>query len=314
VIEWPEEFEPLREEARVMARLAADVYAAEIGSVPAEDHVRASRAFIAQFETEAPDGRDVVVAGVPCRSFDPPEPRGTYLHLHSGAMMYGSPRMSDLANSRLANALQVRVISVDYRLAPEHPYPAGVDDCVAVARWLLDEEDGSIAIGGESAGAYYSAVTLLRLRDEFDLASRIAGANLVFGIYDLSGTPSNRGARPSSVPDILQGSRAVVRGHFLPGRSSEELRDPSISPLYADLHGLPPALFTVGLADSLLDDSLFMAARWSAYGNQSELAVYPDCPHGFVEAPTELAARARGRAEAFLGEVLVVAGAGRAAN
>ena len=74
--------------------------------------------------------------------------------------------------------------------------------------------------------------------------------------------------------------------------------------LYADLHGMPPALFTVGSADHLLDDNLFMAARWAAYGNSSELAVYPDCGHGFVSVPIELAKRANERIEHFFDDVL----------
>jgi acetyl esterase/lipase len=81
-------------------------------------------------------------------------------------------------------------------------------------------------------------------------------------------------------------------------------RAPSISPLYADLHDLPPALFTVGSADHLLDDSLFMAARWAAWGNRSELAVYPDCPHGFVGFPTALARIANERIETLIDRCL----------
>jgi acetyl esterase/lipase len=79
-----------------------------------------------------------------------------------------------------------------------------------------------------------------------------------------------------------------------------ERRSPAVSPLYADLRGLPPAIFTVGNADHLLDDSLFMANRWAAAGNASELAVYPDCGHGFTAFPTELAKRANERINAFL--------------
>jgi acetyl esterase/lipase len=93
----------------------------------------------------------------------------------------------------------------------------------------------------------------------------------------------------------------------LPGRMDqsrcghvEAAHDPAVSPLYARLGGLPPALFTVGSADHLLDDSLFMAARWEAFGNQTDLAVYPDCIHGFNGFPMELATRANDRIDAFL--------------
>jgi acetyl esterase/lipase len=70
--------------------------------------------------------------------------------------------------------------------------------------------------------------------------------------------------------------------------------------MYAPLHGLPPALFTVGTADHLLDDTLFMSRRWEAWGNEVELAVYPDCPHAFLGQPTELAKRAAARIDAFI--------------
>jgi acetyl esterase/lipase len=216
-------------------------------------------------------------------------------------MMWGSPRMNDNDNEELSTRLGVRVVSVDYRLAPEHPHPEGSDDCLTVAQWVLENEPGIIAIGGESAGAYFSAFTLLRIRDELGTIERIAGANLAFGIYDLSGTPSNRGARPSDMPDVLDDDLAqLVRDAYLPGASIEDARGPSISPLFANLHAMPPALFTVGLADRLLDDSLFMAARWEAYGNEAELAVYPDCVHGFTFLPIELAKCARERIEGFL--------------
>jgi acetyl esterase/lipase len=216
-------------------------------------------------------------------------------------MMWGSPRMNDTDNDELSKRLGVRVVSVDYRLAPEHPFPAGSDDCLAVAEWVLDNETGVVAIGGESAGAYFSALTLLRIRDELGAIDRISGANLVFGCFDLSGTPSNRGVRPSDLGDVLDPAfREAVRAAYLPGASIEDARQPSVSPLFADLRRMPPALFTVGLADHLLDDSLFMSARWSAFGNDAELAVYPDCIHGFTFMPLELAKRARERIDEFL--------------
>ena len=90
----------------------------------------------------------------------------------------------------------------------------------------------------------------------------------------------------------------------MPGRSPEDCATRAISPLYADLPDMPPALFTVGTADHLLDDTLFMAARWEAYGNGPELAVYPDCVHGFNAFPTELAKRANDRIDAFFERVL----------
>jgi acetyl esterase/lipase len=216
-------------------------------------------------------------------------------------MMLGSPKMNDVDNARLAKDLGLAVVSVDYRLAPEHPFPAGSDDCLAVARAVIEADDRPIVVGGESAGGYYAALTLLRIRDELGAVDRIKGANLVFGIYDLSGTPSlGRGSRPSDVPDILAAGTRTLLEAYVPGRSALEARDPAVSPLYADLHDLPPALFTVGSADHLLDDTLFLCSRWQAWGNEAELAVYPDCIHGFVGFPTELSKRANERTTDFI--------------
>jgi acetyl esterase len=303
---WPEEYEGLRDEARSMAATIAELYGVEAmaGDTTAADpaaRLAAQRAGLAALEQESPAGRDEMIAGVPCRVFDAGTTSGTYLHFHGGAMIMGSSRMNDVANAALAEDLGVRVVSVDYRLAPEHPFPAGSDDCIAVARAELDRTDGPIVLGGESAGGYYAALATLRIRDELGAIDRIAGANLVFGVFDLSGTPSNIQSRPSDVPDILDGrGMASLVEAYLPGRTVLEARDPACSPLYADLTGLPPALFTVGHADHLLDDSLFMAARWLAFGNEAELAVYPDCIHGFTDFPMELAKRANLRIDGFL--------------
>jgi acetyl esterase/lipase len=120
------------------------------------------------------------------------------------------------------------------------------------------------------------------------------GANLVFGCFDLSGSPSSRARRNSSW--VLRSDMFDAVTEFVArGRSPEEMRDPAISPLYADLSGLMPALFTVGMLDPLLDDSLFMYARWTAAGNEGELAVYPESEHGFTGMPTGMARAARKR-------------------
>jgi acetyl esterase/lipase len=301
---WPEEYEGFRAEAREVAQSIRELYGSVAGERPDDPvaRVEAQRQMMAMLETTSPDGADETFAGVPCRVFGRDAPRGTYLHFHGGAMVLGSPRMNDVDNARIAAELGVAVVSVDYRLAPEHPFPAGSDDCLAVAKALVDADDRPIVVGGESAGAYYAALTLLRIRDELGAVDRVRGANLVFGVYDLSGTPSNQlGSRPSDVPDILEDDTAGwVLENYLPGRTASEARAPDCSPLYADLHGLPPALFSVGAADHLLDDSLFMAARWQAWGNEAELAVYPDCIHGFTGFPTELAKRANERIADFL--------------
>lgn len=226
----------------------------------------------------------------------PQEIRGVYLHLHGGGWVLGGADQQDPMLQLVASHAHLAAVSVEYRLAPEHPFPAGPDDCESAACWLVEHaqrEFGTnrLLIGGESAGAHLSALTLLRMRDRHDAAAAFHGANLVFGAYDLGMTPSQRnwGTRNLilSTP-IMQWFYDL----FTPGLTEDQRRDPAISPLWADLRGLPPALFTVGALDPLLDDSLFMAARWRAAGNQAELQVYPESIHGFHAFPTGIAQRA----------------------
>ena len=224
------------------------------------------------------------------RTFTPDQVDGVFLHIHGGGFTAGAPEMTDVLHEIISKELNLAFVSVDYRLAPENPYPAGPDDCEAAALWLLEkaaQEFGTqrLLIGGESAGAHLSACTLLRLRDRHDAAGEFLGANLVFGVYDIAHTPSQRGITP--LRDIL--SLDVINFFmecFTPGMTSEERRDPDVSPLYADLHGLVPALFTVGTEDHLVDDTLFMAARWQLAGNHTELLVYPEGPHACIAMPT----------------------------
>ena len=295
---WDEDLEPHRQEARDLASAIVERFVPDgVG----EGTVESQRRAMAALEVESPAGRDVTYGGVPCRAFGDGTGRATYLHFHGGAMTLGSPRMNDLGNAAIAERWGVEVVSVDYRLAPEHPFPAGSDDCLAVARHLVEADDRPLVLGGESAGGYSAALTLLRIRDELGAADRLRGANLVYGVYDLSGTPTRCGVRPTDVPDLLPDADEETRSDYAPGRTLAELRDPAMSPLWAHLHDMPRALFTVGTADHLLDDSLFMHARWLAYGNEAELAVYPDGVHGFNGFPMELARRANDRVDAFLG-------------
>lgn len=243
------------------------------------------------------------VGEIPVRILRPaPGPvRGVYLHLHGGGWTLGAEDQHDLLLDALARATGLAVLSVGYRLAPEHPYPAGPDDCEAAALWLLEHagaELGSerLLLGGESAGAHLAVVTLLRLRDRHG-ATPFLGANLVYGCYDLELTPS---ARRWGERNLVL-STPIIRwfvDHFVPDPALR--RHPDVSPLHADLAGLPPALFTVGTLDPLLDDSLFMAARWEAAGPPAVLEVHPGGVHGFNAFPTRLAAGSNRRQAEFL--------------
>ncbi len=245
---------------------------------------------------------------IPIRVMTPTRVDGVYLHFHGGGMTVGSAVSMDARNWAFAQALDVAVVSVDYRLAPEDPYPAGPDDCEAAAWWLVEHaatEFGtdSLLVGGESAGAYLSLLTMLRMRDQLDAVPPFLGMDLCYGGYDMSGTPSRR-LLAGKVP-YSTGSDANTE-YYLPGRAGDELRDPAVSPLWAALHDLPPALVTVGTADWLLDDSLYLAARLAAAGNDVELAVYPEGPHGVESMPTTMGKIARERIYTFLRERLQV--------
>ena len=135
-------------------------------------------------------------------------------------------------------------------------------------------------------------LTMLRLRDRLGATPPFRGLDLCYGVYDWGGTPSSR-ELVGKVPYAT--GEGANRLHYLPGRSVEEARDPAVSPLWAELHDLPPALLTVGTADWLRDDSIFLAGRLAAAGSEVELAVYPDGPHGIESSPTELGRIARER-------------------
>jgi acetyl esterase len=228
--------------------------------------------------------QDRVVAGVPVRVFAPGAVDGIYLHLHGGGFVYGSARLQDDRLERLALESRTAVISVEYRLAPEHPYPAAASDCEAVAVWLAEAavpEFGTdrIAIGGESAGANLAVVTLLRLRDRGD-STGFRAAVLCAGSYDLELTTFEETSDTSVTRDELELLSSQYSG-------SAERRDPTVSPVHADLSGMPEALFVVGSLDPLLRDSLRMAERWRAAGSGARVTVIPGGLHG-VDASPEL--------------------------
>ena len=231
----------------------------------------------------------------------PDSPRGAYLHLHPGGLVLGSADMMDARLREIADATGLACVSVEYRLAPEHPYPAAWDDAEAGAVWLASniaaEFGGSfLAIGGESAGATLAVPTLVRLRDRHGFTG-FGAAALSYGNYDTAGSPSNHWNGKDGI-FIRAVDIAYCASCYAPDPGTH--RDPDISAIHADLRGLPPALFTVGTLDPFLDDSLFMAARWAAAGNAAELAIYPGAIHGFTGFPYTLAREANARIDRFL--------------
>lgn len=228
-------------------------------------------------------------------------PTGVFLHIHGGGWTFGTADSQDDRLDEITRRTGAAVVSVEYRLAPENPYPQGPDDCEAAALWLVREGASRFgtdrfSIGGESAGAQLSVVTLVRLRDRHGLSPFCAAA-LTAGCYDLRLSPS---ARNWGSDKLILNTRDL--GKFVAGflAHGEDAADPDISPLTADLSGLPPALFSVGTRDPLMDDSLFMAARWQAAGNDARLSVTPGGCHIFQAFPLEIARASNAEIDDFL--------------
>jgi acetyl esterase/lipase len=238
---------------------------------------------------------------IPLRIFRPEGSRGAFLHIHGGGWALGAHDQQDLLLDVVSRATRLTAVSVGYRLAPEDPYPAGPDDCEAAALWVVEnavrEFGGNLLlIGGESAGAHLSVVTVIRLRDKYGITP-FRAANLVYGAYDLTFTPS---VRRWGTRNLILSKPIIERftAWFVPDPTVRGT--PDVSPLHADLRDMPPALFSVGTLDPLLDDTLFMAARWVAAGNAAELAVYPGGVHAFNAFPLPLAGEANARMLEFL--------------
>ena len=320
----PEITDEVLQEARAFNQQLETIFAGLPGieTVPAEVTRRSRRA--GEGALPAPvfldDAIDITVPGrsgpIPVRVIRPDaEPVGIYIHIHGGGHTLGAHDMQDVLLKKFADETSMVAASVGYRLAPEHPYPAGPDDCEDAAvelirhgARLLDAPD-VFAIGGESAGGNLAVVTLVRLRDHHGLAGAISGANLVYGGFDLTMSPSVRlWTRNLILSRVnMQWFTENYVGHV----PLEDRRVGDISPVYADLTGLPPALFTVGTMDPLLDDSLFVYSRWKAAGGSAELAVYPEGVHAFNAFPTALARIANRRQYDFVREAVA---AGRPAG
>ncbi|MGF1447199.1 MAG: alpha/beta hydrolase fold domain-containing protein [Pikeienuella sp.] len=228
--------------------------------------------------------------------------QGTCLHIHGGGWTFNAPDQFDEPNQAMAQAVGCRVVSVRYRLAPETRWPAQLEDCLAAAIWALDTDPGPLVIMGESAGAHLAAATLLALKSA-DRLDRVAGSVLSYGMFDLRGTPSLRAWGPR----FLVLSTPVV-GWFVDNLMADGDRsDPMASPLLADLSDLPPALFQVGTLDPLLDDTLFMAARWRAAGGVARVEIAPGGVHGYDQFDLAIARDAQERRQAFVQERLAAA-------
>lgn len=202
---------------------------------------------------------------------------GVILYFHGGGYFEGSIA----THRRLVTALAVetgrRALSVGYRLAPEHPHPAAVEDALAAYRWLLGpagERAGQVIVAGDSAGGGLSAALLVALRDSGDPLP--AGAWLISPWTDLAGTGESLRTRADLDPMIDPANLLSTVAMYLPDGDTQR---PTASPLYADLSGLPPLLVHVGEAEVLYDDATRLVQRAVEAGVDAELETWPDAFH-----------------------------------
>ncbi|HSG79117.1 MAG TPA: alpha/beta hydrolase [Acidimicrobiia bacterium] len=205
-------------------------------------------------------------------------PRRTMLYLHGGGFTVGSPRSHRAFVSRLSSATRSRALSLEYRLAPEHPFPAAIEDAVAAYRWLLDVHASPerVVVAGDSAGGGLAISAMVAARDE---GLPMPGALVVVSPWvDLTCSGASMQTHRDDDVWLDPDGATEVAGVYLGGADPA---DPLASPLFADHTGLPPTLIVVGTAEILLDDARRLADRMRAAGGTVVLDEWTDMLHVF---------------------------------
>jgi acetyl esterase/lipase len=222
----------------------------------------------------------VVAGGVPATWFGEPSlaARGTILYLHGGAWCMHLPGIFRRHATRLSAMTGMRVLLPEYRLAPEHPFPAGIDDCFAVYRWLLDQgyAERPLAIAGDSAGGSLSLVTLMRARDA--MLPMPGCAALLSPSTDATISAPSAKYNAEADPMFSPAAMGLLADIYCPG---QDLGNPLLSPLFGNWNGLPPLLFHVGSTEMILDDSVRAHDRARQAGVDAQIEVFVDMPHVF---------------------------------
>lgn len=197
-------------------------------------------------------------------------------YLHGGGYVVGSVDTHRDLIYRLSRAAAARVLAVNYRLAPEHPHPAAVEDAAAAYRWLISNgvRPSQIVVAGDSAGGGLTVATLVALRDAGD--SLPAAGVCLSPWVDLEGIGESMTTKAAADPMINREDLLKSAAAFL---GNADPRTPLAAPLYADLRGLPPLLIQVGTAEVLLDDAVRLAARARAAGVEVVLEPWEDMIH-----------------------------------
>jgi acetyl esterase/lipase len=271
--------------ASEMLTMIVDMMRAQRGAIPAELDPVAIRANMESMTSLMPLPPDVATEavsanGVPAEWVWVPAASAerVVLYVHGGAYVIGSLNTHRDLAGRISRASGARVLNVDYRLAPEHPHPAAVDDATAAYRWLIanGHAPNRLAIAGDSAGGGLTVATLVALRDAGDPLP--AAAVCLSPWVDLEGIGESMASRahldPMVQKDHLLRMAKLYLGDLHP-------RTPLAAPLYADLSGLPPMLIQVGTAETLLDDANRIAERARKAGVDVTLDVWEDMIHVF---------------------------------
>jgi acetyl esterase/lipase len=223
---------------------------------------------------------EVEIAGVKATWYGEPAlaERGVILYLHGGAWCLHLPAVFGRHVTWLSSLTGMRVLLPDYRLAPEHPFPAGVDDCFAAYRWLIEKGYGSrpLAMGGDSAGGNLALTTLMQARDAGLAMPRCAV--LLSPATDLLPSAPSFAYNAKADPMFDAGAAGMLPPIYCPGA---DRTNPLISPLFGDWQGLPPLLFHAGSTYMILDDSVRAHDRARQAGVDAHIEVWVDMPHVF---------------------------------
>jgi acetyl esterase len=223
------------------------------------------------------------------RSYEPHAALGTIVWLHGGGWVFDGLDSTDATCRLLANSSGATVIGVDYRVAPEHPFPVPLDDCYDALRWVAGQADTPpIVLGGDSAGGNMAAVCAVRARDHG--GPEIAAQVLVYPVTD-SDMTTPAYLEHGDNEQLALGTRDMAWFFERYARDDADLADPDLAPLRTrDLSGLPPAIVVVAEYDPLRDDALLYAARLREAGVPMTMLHYDAQPHGFFSWVNALAA------------------------
>jgi monoterpene epsilon-lactone hydrolase len=230
----------------------------------------------------APDAKcePVDAGGVPAEWVAAPgiDAERAVLYLHGGGYAIGSLNTHRRLAYDISAASGARVLVIDYRLAPEHPFPAAVDDAATAWRWMLAQglDPKRIAIAGDSAGGGLTIATLVNLRDQ---KLGLPGCAVAISPWvDLEGLGASITGRAAQDPMVQKEGLLWMAGMYLAGKDA---KTPLAAPLHADLKGLPPILVQVGTAETLLDDATRIAEKLHQAGVDVKLAIWPNMLHVF---------------------------------